>query len=238
MPATLTMLLPMAQQAGTDAKSNIANMFSLLYAAHQLHSANKLEKTLKRPIYNVDENILNNQKMAQNIASGGLPDSTKLDYTNNLERNLSGGIGAIQNTGNGGLNSISNLFTGLNQAYGKVLALDAEQKLQNQKLLMDANKDVRDENQLAFDYNKNIPYQQLYNRINEQRNAAAMNMANALHGFAGQSAAKQTNSYDADAISSLASWLKNGNTTTGNSSGNYFDPSTDFSNWNDNLLPK
>ena len=159
-----------------------ADVLKSIFGAYQfLHGNNKLNK-LERPEYEVDKNILQNQQLGGQIASQGIPDSAKNFYSDQINTGLGSGLNAITQ-GGGGLGYVSNVLNSSNNSFRNLLAMDAEQKLKNQQVLMDANKDVRDENMKAFDFNKNIPYQNAYNRWSAMTNSGAENIFGGMKGL-------------------------------------------------------
>lgn len=159
-----------------------ADLLKSLYGVYQMIHGNSQLNKLQHPDYKPDQNILNNQKLAGSIASEGIPDSAKNFYSNQIDRGLGSGISATLQ-GGGGLGYINQLFQSSNDAYGSLMAKDAMQKLQNQQLLMGANKDVADENTKAFSWNKAVPYQLEYSKLVNQSNAGAENLFGGAKGI-------------------------------------------------------
>ena len=154
-----------------------SELFKLIYGIAQTAKGNKqlnqLEQTM--PQYQQDQGILDNKNMAAQTASQGFGDATKNYYGDVIDRGLSSTIQAGLNTGQG-LGFVNNAFSNANDAYRGFLAEDAQQKIRNQQVLFDANRDLRDENIRAFDYNENLPWQLKYNRATQKTNAGAQNI--------------------------------------------------------------
>lgn len=201
--------------------------YKIGHGIHQNNLAKKLQASAdaNRPEYKQDPNVLYNQMLAKMMAGGGLPESTKTDYTNNINRTGASAINALEQTGQGGINSISGIYDQQANAFAKLLSMDAEQKLGNQQLLMGANKDVSEENKTAFDYNQNIPYQQIYQHIAQLTNAAPQNIYGGVTGLGNIGTALSanmgsgtgnkiadsnltTNNSNNDAITNLTNFLK------------------------------
>jgi len=169
MPVPLLLAIPAIISAVTalyKAGSGIA----------QSSSGNKKLKELEgnMPSYEIDQSIVDNKNMAAQLASQGFGDATKNYYGDVIERGLGSTIQAGLQTGQG-LEGITNAFGSANDAFRSFLLQDALQKIENQKILMDANRDLRDENIRAFDYNENIPWQLKYNRATQKTNAGMQN---------------------------------------------------------------
>jgi len=166
------------------AAGGIGELFKGIFGAYQMIHGNKKLNDLEanKPEYQIDPNIQYNQQFAGQLASQGIPDSAKNWYTDSIERGLGSTIQAAKETGQG-LGSITTAFGSSNDAFRQLLALDAEQKQKNAQLLMGANKDMAAENLKAFDYNKNIPYQNAYNRWSSMTNSGATNIFGATQGL-------------------------------------------------------
>ena len=177
-----------AAEAQTFGK--LGNIFQAIYGLRQLHKGNKdlanLDAT--RPQRTTDSNLLYNQKLAQNIASTGIPDSAKNYYTESVNRALGGGIKAILQ-GGGDINMISSLVGGATDSYKQMLAADAQQKLLNQGVLMQQNQNVANENATNWNWNTADPYLTKYARATQMTNSGAQNSMAAIRGAGGQAAA-------------------------------------------------
>lgn len=139
------------------------------YGLYQLLQGNSDINT-PRPLRTTDPNILQNQKIAQSIASQGLPDSAKNAYTENINRALGSGINAILE-GGGDINMISSLVGGATGAYKNLAAQDANQKLANQQVELDANQNVANQNEMNWNWNTAQPYLQKYAKGSQETNS-------------------------------------------------------------------
>ncbi len=162
--------ISMAIGAGSD-------LFKTFYGLEQMITGNnKLDKlNQNRPQYQVDPNIQYNAQLAGQLASEGLPSSTKNFYGDQIERGLGSTITATLQ-GGGGLGYVNNAYQSSTDAFRQLLSMDAQQKLQNSQILMGAKKDLRDENLQAWNYNVNVPFQQQWNRYTNQTNSGAQNI--------------------------------------------------------------
>lgn len=157
------------------------DLFKTIFGISQMVKGNKDYRNLIQnvPQYQVDPNILYNQSLAQNIAQQGIPSQARNLYTENVERGLGSTLNAITQ-GGGGLNMANQVFQSGNDAFRKFLEMDAMQKLQNQETLMNANKDVREENLRAFQQNQMLPFQLKFQRSNQLSNAGTQNLFGGL----------------------------------------------------------
>lgn len=161
----------------------IPALFKTIYGVGQTIGGNKNLKNLDRPTYEVSPEITQNRNLAGQIASQGLPDSSKNFYTDSIERGLGSTISSAERTG-AGLGAVQDAYSTSTDAFRNLLALDANAKMKNQQVLMDANKDLADQKLRAFDYNQNIPYQQAYNKYTQQTNSGSQNIFGGLEGLA------------------------------------------------------
>lgn len=174
--------------AGQVANTSSMGMGALQMVGGAL-AMRKLEKN--RPQRTTDPNILYNQRMASNIASGGIPQQSLNYYTNNINRSLGAGINAIL-AGGGDLNMIESLVGGATNNFNQVMAQDAEQKLANQGILMQQNQNVANENQMNWNTNVYQPYLDKYQRAAQMTNSGMTNFQNGLIGTAGTANAMMT----------------------------------------------
>jgi hypothetical protein len=160
------------------------DIFNTIYGISQLISGNKHQKNLleNRPQYNIDPNILYNQQLAGQTASEGLSTSAKNFYAENIDRGLGSSIQAGLASGQG-LGVINQIYGQSNDAFRNLLAMDAQQKLDNQSALMGANKDLRDERLRSFDYNESQPWNLRYGQAVNQTNSGASNLTSGLKGL-------------------------------------------------------
>lgn len=178
--------------AGTG---EIGGAGQLGYGIYQAVEGNKQYNKLmaNRPQRTTDINILNNQKLAQGIASEGIPDSAKSYYTDNINRTLGSGINAILE-GGGDLNMINSLIGGATNSYKSLLAQDAQQKLANQGVELQANQNVANQNQENWNWNTADPYLTNLARATQQTNSGAQNIAGGFQAIGGATNAMSTQS--------------------------------------------
>lgn len=142
------------------------------YGIHQTHHGNKIlrEAEKNRPKYGVNP-------ILQNNANFGFGQQATNYYTENINRGLGSGINAIL-AGGGDLNMINSLVGGATNAYKQYAIADAQQKLVNQGMLVN-------EQRQAWNYDKNIPNMQQYYRGVQQTNSGAQNIYGGLTDLAG-----------------------------------------------------
>ena len=175
-------MLPYISQGISQQIGAATGAMQSLYGFWQTMQADKMMKELEknRPQRSTDPNYLYNQKIAQTIASQGIPDYAKNYYSDAIDRQLQSGISAIQ-MGGGDINQISGLTQNSSNEYNKMMASDVQQKLKNQEQLIAANTAVAKQNMMNWDYNVNIPFQQRYARATQMSNAGMQNVIGGLN---------------------------------------------------------
>jgi hypothetical protein len=151
------------------------------YGLYQAISGNKQRKQLEanRPTRRTDQNFLQNQSIARNVAQGGFGQQYLNTYTDEANRGLATAIGALQQ-GGGDMNQINSLLDSTNRNFQKFLSMDAQQKLQNQGMLMDANAVIGQENNANWEFNTARPWYEHYNQAIQKTNAGAQNAIGGL----------------------------------------------------------
>lgn len=191
-------IAPMIQQGIAQQMGTATGAMQSLYGFWQMMKGNRMMKELEanRPQRTTDPNYLYNQRLAQTIASQGIPDYAKNYYSDAIDRQMQSGINAIQ-MGGGDINQISSLTQSATDQYNKMMAMDVEQKLKNQQQLMAANTAVAQQNMMNWDYNVNIPFQQRYARATQMSNAGSQNFIGGLGRIGQTAAAGSTVDYNA-----------------------------------------
>jgi hypothetical protein len=161
-----------------------ADLFKTIYGITQMFKGNNMYKDLMNniPQYEVDPNIQYNLSLAKNIAQQGIPSQARNLYTENVERGLGSTIAAMQQ-GGGGLNMLNQAYQSSTDAFRNFMMQDAQQKLANQQAVIQAGKDVRDENLRAFQQNEMLPFQLKYQRSNQLSNAGSQNIFGGMSGL-------------------------------------------------------
>lgn len=185
-----------------------AGLAKSIYGIIQDISGNSNLSKLQVPQRTTDPNILKNQQLAQQIASEGMPDSAKNYYSDSINRTLGQGINAIL-AGGGDINMISSLVNGATDAYRKISAQDAQQKLANQGVLLNANKAVANENETNWNWDVANPYLQKYARYTQQTNSGAQNIAGGLQDVASAGNAYLTGQKNSGGTNSSTSGTSN-----------------------------
>ena len=148
--------------------------------------ARRLEKQNPYPTATVDANIATNQALAQQRARVGLP-SEQYNYgLQNIQRNQAGALSAAMTSGRPV--NIASLLGQTNQATMQLDAQNAQARMNNQMVEMQANEALAAENQRVWQWNKANRYQQMAQRVAQLRSAAQQDIFGGI-GALGQMAA-------------------------------------------------
>ena len=198
------MPLPLfAIAAGVTALANGAKAIS---GASQTAKGKKLQKSLVRPEYQIEEEYYNNQSMAQSLAGQGMTSESKDLFSKQSERGLSYGMDTALQTG-GGLNSIAELYDAYNQSNLKMAAEDSQLRISNIKNLMEQNTALAAQKTNKWAIDKYEPYKDKAKAAAEAIAAGNATMWNGISGVAGAAstfAQGQAYKERTDAMSGLA----------------------------------
>lgn len=130
-------------------------------------SAQKSQANLKRPFLKVQDEYYQNQNIAKELATSGLP----IDVTNQLARERAKGLttslDALKQTAGG-----PNAFASLNKSFDDSLlnqsSLNAQQQLKNIEYFMNVNKEVAGQKTTQFGVNELQPYENNLKQLNER----------------------------------------------------------------------
>lgn len=121
-------------------------------------------KAAVRPDYQIPQEVFQNQAMYQAMAnSSRVPGQSQIE--NNINQNTSQALNASQKAAGSSadaLAAVGNIQQNANNEFGNLGIAGAQLQLANKDKLAQANNDVADYKQQAFDYNQNQPYQQKY----------------------------------------------------------------------------
>lgn len=141
---------------------NIAGgLLSGIVGLSQRSKANKALAALKRPEYNIPNEILENQKNAQMAANEGLPSAQYNQAMQNIQRQQNRGIAAATDR-RAGLMALPGLQQQANDTTLNLDVKNAQQRLKNQQQLYGINSQVAGYRDKQWDINKMQPYQRDY----------------------------------------------------------------------------
>lgn len=157
----------------------ISALGSIFQGAQQRAQARRNERNNIRPNYTISPEILQNQAIARQNASVGLPDQVYNNQLNLIQQNMATGL---RNLGQRATNpvNINSLVSTSNQAVGNLNAMDAQARQQNLNQLYNQNANVASERRQQFNVNQLQPYQQNVQNIISQRRAGTQNIFGGL----------------------------------------------------------
>lgn len=129
----------------------------LISGIFQKSKAKKIARKNIRPVYDIQQPILDNQALAESRASEGLSDSAKQAYTTNADRGISASIDAILK-GGGTVNNIADIYDTYQSGIGKMALVDEEMRAKNIKELITQNNTLAAEKDKQWQVNTFAPY--------------------------------------------------------------------------------
>jgi len=115
------------------------------------------QKKNKRPTYEIPSEIQANLTLAQQQAMQGLPEEQKQQFLNNVQRSQAFSMSQLGSR-KAGLAGVAAINQQGQDAYGNLLSMDAQARMQNQNKLYAANQTMADYKDQAFQINKSNPY--------------------------------------------------------------------------------
>lgn len=123
----------------------------------QKGKAKRLARANKRPTYNIQQPILDNQAIAESRAGQGISDATRQTLEQGSQRGLTNSIDAILG-GGGSVNNIGDLYGNYQDGISKMALIDEEMRTKNVKNLIDQNTTLAGEQDKAWQVNVFAPY--------------------------------------------------------------------------------
>lgn len=160
--------------------TGVSALGSLFQGTQQRRQARQLERQNVRPVYNQSPALRQNQMIAQQMASVGLPDQVYNNQLNQIQQNMSTGLRQLGSRANTAFN-VNSLVRSTNQATANLNAQDAQARQQNLQTLMNVNNQVANDDRYRFNVNELQPYQQNVQNIQSTRRAGIQNQFGALN---------------------------------------------------------
>lgn len=152
---------------------------TMLFGLHQYYNGKKMEKNNKRPTYEIPDEVKQNLSQAQQMALQGLPEEQKQQFLSNIERGQAFGMSQIGSR-KGGLAGVAAMNQNANDAYGNLMSMDAQARMQNQGVLMNQRQNMADYKDQAFQVNKMNPYYEVQARAEAMKGAGVQNIGNSF----------------------------------------------------------
>lgn len=115
------------------------------------------QKKNKRPDYQIPDEVNQNLSLEQRMALQGLPQEQKQQYIDNIQRNSSNSLREL-GTRNAGLAGVATANQQQGDAYQNLLGMDSQARMANQKGVIDANQNLANYRDQAFQTNQLNPY--------------------------------------------------------------------------------
>lgn len=148
--------------AGAGAANMLSGIFSGIVGMGQRRKAKKMLASLQRPEYVIPNEIMQNQRMAQQAANEGLPSQQYNQAMQNIQRQQNRALTAAGSR-RGALMALPGLQQQANDQLLNLDVKDAQARMANQQKLYGVNTLLANYRDKAFDLNKMQPYQQNYN---------------------------------------------------------------------------
>jgi hypothetical protein len=149
---------------------------TMLLGLNQYYQGKKELKNNQRPVYQIPDEVRQNLSQAQQQALQGLPAEQQQQFINNIQRSSAYGLNQLGSR-NSGLAGVSTMNQNQNDAYGKLLSMDSQARMQNQAGLMNARQNVADYRDQAFQVNQENPYYEKQAEGEAMRGAGMQNVA-------------------------------------------------------------
>lgn len=152
-----------SNQGAGQGLSNIASgIFSGIVGLSQKRKARNALANLHRPEYEIPNEVLQNQKMAQMAAAQGLPSEQYNQAMQSIQRQQNRGLAAATSR-RGALMALPGIQQQANDALLNLNVKNAQARMANRQQLYGINNQVAGYRDKAFQINKMQPYQQDYN---------------------------------------------------------------------------
>lgn len=125
--------------------------------ALQKGKAKRMARANKRPTYEIQDAVLDNQDLIESRAGQGISDATRRELTQGAERGLTSSIDAIL-SGGGSVNNIADLYSNYAGSLSKMALIDEEMRTKNVQNLIDQNSKLAAEQDKAWQVNVYAPY--------------------------------------------------------------------------------
>jgi hypothetical protein len=133
----------------------------------------------KRPTYEIPPEIKANMTLAQQQALQGLPEEQKQQFINNTQRSQAFSMSQLGSR-KAGLSGVAAINQQGQDAYGNLMAQDAQARMQNQNKLYAANQTMADYKDQAFQLNESNLYYEKTAQNNAMMGAGIQNLTGGL----------------------------------------------------------
>lgn len=152
-----------------------SGLISGLFGLGQRRQARRLERNNIRPVYQENSLIRQNLAEAELMSRQGLPSQVYNNQLNQMNQGLSTGLRGL-NRGRTTSYNVATILGGYNQGLMNLNAMDAQARVQNQRQLFGARREMAQEQARAFEINRMQPYQQTRQEVARLRGSGNQNI--------------------------------------------------------------
>lgn len=149
---------------------------------------NKAKKLLnaagEQPLYNIPQEILRNQKMAELGAAEGMPSQQYNNAMKGIQESQRNALSSALDR-RSALMALPSIQRQANNAYGNLASQDAQMRRQNQQTLYNVGNATAQYRDKAWNYNQLQPWQRKYNYGMQLLGAGNQNFTGGLEKFVG-----------------------------------------------------
>lgn len=160
-----------------------SSLFSIIKGIGQSRRANQMAKNNIRPTYQIPNEVIQNQKMAELFSNQGMPSQQYEQAKRNIQENEAAALSASSDR-RGGLGNIGSVIQATNNATGNLDANSAQIRIQNIRNLMNENQILANYRDKAFVTNQLQPYQEDATAIRALKTAGQANLQGGITGLA------------------------------------------------------
>lgn len=159
--------------------AGVGTLFSIYQGLHQQSEANKIQKNLKQPQYQIPKEFIENKNLARQMAQLGLPQAQYNNELNQINGNQASAVAAASRSANPGA-AISAIQGQFNAATNNLNAEDAAARQNNQRYYIDQNGQLGGQKLAQQQANVFDPYTQHYNEAQALKGAGMQNVNTGL----------------------------------------------------------
>lgn len=145
------------------------------------HQASQIDKSNRRPTYQIPDEYKQNLALAKQMAQIGIPQQAYNNQVNAINQNQAGAVSALGNSANPG-GGLAGIVRASNAASGNLNAQDALARKQGERGVMQANDAIANQKLQAQQYNDFDKYSENFNRSQALKSASNADWQNAFNG--------------------------------------------------------
>ena len=167
----------------SEGVSAVGSVYGIVKGIGQNRKANQIDKSNPWQQYEIPDQFVQNQRMAQNMAQQGLPSAQYNNVINGIGANQAAALTAFNRGGNPG--SLASIVRQSDAATNGLNSQDAMMRLQNQRYAIGQNAALGNQYLAKQQHDRFDRYAQLFNQAQALRGAANANINNGFTGLSG-----------------------------------------------------